>query len=1203
MAAYGAAKVAHLIGEEGARAAALEALGAPLPMRVVGPFENQQGRGFHAVYPPEREWSVAHKGFTGLGWRDDEPRDHLGALALSESVYDQRHMVAYAAQSLRFKEGRDLSLRVNSSAPVKVWWNGRLVFEAERLSDALFDVARLPLRAEPGVNRLLVKVAERTRSALRVDLLGADGARLPEGEWGVAGFDEPLGEAAGGAASAGGGAVSSEALLSAVLGFKSPLSGAPSGGAGEVSLYELFLWARAARAAGFEEEESLALEALLAASPLSLMARLELGRLMWRTDELGEAETHLSEVASRAGEQLPLLNVTYGMFEASRGKTNTLYTKTYALLGKFREHLPVQMAWLTALSARGQFGRMRYMIDYLKRTNPEAGFTLRFNVMFLEGLKQAADASAAAARWRAVYPGDLSAWITQSNIDERREDLSALEALWSEFVERQPHLRLGYERLGSVYLRQNSLSDLEGLIERWGARFPADPARFAFTHELWDRRLVFTSTQWEEARPQIIAAWRRAFKLYQGDYGSYSQMSRYDELDESFWDPRLPTDDEIKAIAAALPPATPAPPHTHVEVVRDLSIARVHRGGPVVMRRLRLLRPLTRQGVNQLRHMKLNREGPSGTFYLDSKRLYTLQPDGSKLNPASLRGADVRFAQLKPGSLVVVDVEFKRLSQALFGSGIAYEWLMQGVGRSMGQGEVEVWMDEGLDELKVVSRDVKELPPEELTAVHAEVKRRFDEKLNKRLERLKESHAKSKQLKPAVKEEQLESLEKELKEAREGFAYATEGWRARRWVARDLKALKREPWSAPAVERSALLSISTLSSWGDVAAWMRGLTFNTTRVTPQIRSQLSQLLEGAKGETERLERILRYVANELRYEQDYEDIVAGFRPHSAPTVARRGYGDCKDKATLFVALAREAGLKAEFALLHTAPVLRPITDTPSPYRFNHMIAYAPPQGDLLEERFFDGVGEDVDVSALPDMDQGARAFVLMSEGGAEGSFKWFDVPREAPAQDNLSLNLKVRLDPNMSARGTLEMTGVGGWGRKLRSARGKESRQALLREMSAWFASGADLPKPTSFSRSLNRPARVAGEVEWGVLGSAQSKLVSLRALNVRPLSGVFDDPDRTQPLVDADVYSVNMTAQIDLPPKSKIERMPSPVTISHRCASLKMSAVGAGESVRVGLSFELLCHTMPVDEYKEVRALMREAYQQINDTILVRLP
>ncbi len=50
----------------------------------------------------------------------------------------------------------------------------------------------------------------------------------------------------------------------------------------------------------------------------------------------------------------------------------------------------------------------------------------------------------------------------------------------------------------------------------------------------------------------------------------------------------------------------------------------------------------------------------------------------------------------------------------------------------------------------------------------------------------------------------------------------------------------------------------------------------------------------------------QYVMEEIRYQQDYETFIAGVKPHPAPMVLERRYGDCKDKAVLFIDAGRRS---------------------------------------------------------------------------------------------------------------------------------------------------------------------------------------------------------------------------------------------------------------------------------------------------------
>jgi transglutaminase-like putative cysteine protease/tetratricopeptide (TPR) repeat protein len=94
-------------------------------------------------------------------------------------------------------------------------------------------------------------------------------------------------------------------------------------------------------------------------------------------------------------------------------------------------------------------------------------------------------------------------------------------------------------------------------------------------------------------------------------------------------------------------------------------------------------------------------------------------------------------------------------------------------------------------------------------------------------------------------------------------------------------------------------------------------------------------------------------------------------PYTPSEVLDRGYGDCKDKATLVVSLLREVGIQAHVALLRMGSDLDVSPDHPTPQRFNHAIVYLPDQ-----DRWLDPTDARRPVDELPWRDQGRWALVI-----------------------------------------------------------------------------------------------------------------------------------------------------------------------------------------------------------------------------------
>ncbi len=133
--------------------------------------------------------------------------------------------------------------------------------------------------------------------------------------------------------------------------------------------------------------------------------------------------------------------------------------------------------------------------------------------------------------------------------------------------------------------------------------------------------------------------------------------------------------------------------------------------------------------------------------------------------------------------------------------------------------------------------------------------------------------------------------------------------------------------------------VSERHGWGDIARRVEALVAEGTRSTSEIAATARRLVEDAETDRDRLARIHRFVADEIRYVGLEHGINAVVPAAAARTLDRR-YGDCKDKTTLFLALAREAGLTAWPVLVGTDHYELETLLAPSASYFDHMIACA-----------------------------------------------------------------------------------------------------------------------------------------------------------------------------------------------------------------------------------------------------------------------
>src|SRR6185437_5167889 len=200
-----------------------------------------------------------------------------------------------------------------------------------------------------------------------------------------------------------------------------------------------------------------------------------------------------------------------------------------------------------------------------------------------------------------------------------------------------------------------------------------------------------------------------------------------------------------------------------------------------------------------------------------------------------------------------------------------------------------------------------------------------------------------------------------------------------------------------------------LSSWDAYARWEAALLSEAFTSSPELDALAKKLTAGASTPREKLDRLAAYVAQEIRYQQEYEDTIAGVKPHSAGVVLERGYGDCKDKAVLMIRLAKAVGVDLRFAVLRTTPFGKVWKQIPN-QQFNHAIVYAPKQPGIDEGFFIDTTTNGLDIGNVRTDDQGALSLVIEPESGR---WQFVPIPYQSADIEYVKHDLKVDLsDPD-----------------------------------------------------------------------------------------------------------------------------------------------------------------------------------------------
>jgi transglutaminase-like putative cysteine protease len=215
------------------------------------------------------------------------------------------------------------------------------------------------------------------------------------------------------------------------------------------------------------------------------------------------------------------------------------------------------------------------------------------------------------------------------------------------------------------------------------------------------------------------------------------------------------------------------------------------------------------------------------------------------------------------------------------------------------------------------------------------------------------------------------------------------GRRVYTWATADVPEVVSELFAAVPNSVSVGISVSSPMTWAQLARWYADLSRGRYDVAPPLEAKLADLVQGARTLDDSLRAVHRWVAQDFRY-VSLSLGIGGYLPRLPAQVLETRYGDCKDKATLFIALARRLGVRAYPVLLSSSGSAD--SSQPTAQQFDHMIAAVDrPAGRL----YLDLTSDLTPYGELPPAEQGSFALVVHDDGQAEE----VTLP-EAPASAN-----------------------------------------------------------------------------------------------------------------------------------------------------------------------------------------------------------
>jgi hypothetical protein len=199
--------------------------------------------------------------------------------------------------------------------------------------------------------------------------------------------------------------------------------------------------------------------------------------------------------------------------------------------------------------------------------------------------------------------------------------------------------------------------------------------------------------------------------------------------------------------------------------------------------------------------------------------------------------------------------------------------------------------------------------------------------------------------------------------------------RVYRFSAANIPKIDAEPAMPGFAEVAPYLHLSTYATWEEVGAWYWHLVEEQLVADDEIRKTARGLVRPGMTDAERVRAVYDFVVTNTRY-VGLEFGIHGYKPYKVTQVLARRFGDCKDKASLMIALLREVGVGSELVLVRTRRGGRLDREPASLAIFDHAIVYVPKL-----DRYLDGTAEFAGLSELPTQDQGVTVLHVGPRGG------------------------------------------------------------------------------------------------------------------------------------------------------------------------------------------------------------------------------
>lgn len=413
------------------------------------------------------------------------------------------------------------------------------------------------------------------------------------------------------------------------------------------------------------------------------------------------------------------------------------------------------------------------------------------------------------------------------------------------------------------------------------------------------------------------------------------------------------------------------------------------------------------------------------------------------------------------------------------------------------------------------------------------------------------------------------------------------------WEAHPVPALPREPHSPGITEVSPYVHVSTMGDWKQLGAWYADLIRPQFTLDASLENELAQTIKDAHNDREKIAAIQEFVLRSTHYVA-LEFGIYSYKPYPVTQIYARRFGDCKDKASLMIALLRSAGIEAEIALVRTRSLGDVAAMPASIALFNHAIVYVP-----RYELWLDGTAEYAG-RELPLEDQGALALTVSLSGSAQ--LRHIPVSRAADNVTRHTIRASVSPQGVIQFSGSTVTRGEDAPGLRHDLAVREQQLDMFRRELAEVFPSVQVDRVAVRGAEELSSTVSVDFQ---GALNSFEQKHVVSLSSSWMPRSYVAAlaaASTRTQDLVLPSPWTTEEEIRIALPPGAEVAALPRDQNITGAFGTVRLHYKKSGGEIVVQSHVEFETARVSAQDYPAFRQFCSQVERSFRSEITVSL-